>query len=216
MHLISVNIGRKAVQENKDRLETTGIYKTPGLDPVEIKLLGIEQDFICDLANHGGEDQALYCYCQLDYQWWSGELGRELEPGTFGENLTISDLESAACRIGDRLRFDQVVLEVTAPRIPCSTLAARMRDPHFVKKYRYAVRPGFYCRVLRQGSLRTGEQVEIERYAGQTSSIGEIFQDYFDKNIRLERLQQHLRAPLAIRLRETLEAKYQALLTAAP
>jgi MOSC domain-containing protein YiiM len=54
-----------------------------------------------------------------------------------------------------------VVLEVTAPRIPCATLAARMGDPQFVKKYRRAERPGLYCRVIREGNLQTGNEVRL-------------------------------------------------------
>ena len=46
------------------------------------------------------------------------ELGCEIAPGTFGENLTISDLETAGLAIGDRLHIGDVVLEVTAPAHP--------------------------------------------------------------------------------------------------
>ena len=67
---------------------------------------------------------------------------QELAPGTFGENLTISELESAPLAIGDRLHISGVILEVTAPRIPCWKLAQRMGDPGFVKRFRAAERPG--------------------------------------------------------------------------
>ncbi len=54
MHLLSVNIGQKRTQPKGNELETTGIYKLPTQEPVEIKLLGIQSDFICDQKNHGG------------------------------------------------------------------------------------------------------------------------------------------------------------------
>ena len=60
-----------------------------------------------DTKNHGGPDQAVYVYGGADYAWWSAELEQELAPGTFGENLTISDLESAPLAIGDRLHTDR-------------------------------------------------------------------------------------------------------------
>jgi len=72
-----------------------GIYKLPVQEPVEIKSLGIQRDFICDQKNRGGPDQAIYIYGTPDYAWWSKELGRELSAGTFGDNLTVSELESA-------------------------------------------------------------------------------------------------------------------------
>jgi MOSC domain-containing protein YiiM len=142
MNLISVNIGQKRTQQRKNYLETTGIYKFPVHEPVEIKSLGIEQDVICDKKSHGGPDQAVYVYEATDYEWWSRELGREIAPGTFGENLTIRDLESAQFNIGDYLQIGEVTLQVTAPRIPCGTFATRMDDPQWVKKFRRAERPG--------------------------------------------------------------------------
>ena len=42
-------------------------------------------------------------------------MGRNLGPGTFGENLTISGLESEKFNIGDMLHIGEVALQVTAP-----------------------------------------------------------------------------------------------------
>ncbi len=105
MQLISVNIGQERTQQNGTKVETTGIYKLPTNEAVEIKTLGIQSDFIASKKHHGGPDQAIYVYGAADYEWWSKELNRELAPGTFGENLTISELESAQFNIGDRLSY---------------------------------------------------------------------------------------------------------------
>ena len=204
MKLISVNIGEKQTQQKGDELETTGIYKLPTQESVEIKPLGIEKDFICDQKNHGGADQAIYVYGQPDYDWWSKELKRELVPGTFGENLTISELESAALDIGDRLYVGDVILEVTAPRIPCSTLAARMGDMQFVKQYRRAERPGLYCRVIREGKVKAGDEVKVEKYAGASATVGQAFHDYYQK-LDKDAIRRYLDLPIAIRWRDGLE-----------
>src|SRR6185369_5003102 len=103
MQLISVNLGHERAIRNGKPSGKTGIYKLPTSEAVQIGFDGISADFICDTKNHGGPDQALYVYGTPDYEWWSRELGRELTPGTFGENLTISGLESAVMSIGDRL-----------------------------------------------------------------------------------------------------------------
>ena len=212
MHLISVNIGQKRTQPKGDELETTGIYKLPTREPVEIKSLGIPQDVICDQKDHGGPDQAIYIYGKSDYDWWSAELGQELGPGTFGDNLTISELESTQFNIGDRLYVGSTILEVTAPRIPCSTLARRMGDSQFVKKYTRAARPGLYCRIIQEGTIQVGDEVKVERYQGKTSSIADIFRDYHDRHISAEQLRHHLDAPIAIRLRKNLEEHLQRVL----
>ena len=213
MQLISVNIGQKRTQPKGNELETTGIYKLPALEAVEIKALGIQTDVICDKKNHGGPDQAIYIYGSADYDWWSKELGKSLEPGTFGDNLTISELESAGFNIGDRLQVGSTILEVTAPRIPCGTLARRMGDAHFVKQYRKAERPGLYCRVIREGSVRAGDDVQVERYTGETISILQMFRDHFEPNKSEETLRRALRAPIAIRERIEAEEDLQKLLS---
>ncbi len=91
MKLISINIGQKRTQQNGEKLETTGIYKLPVSDSVKITTLGIVEDFIGSPKHHGGPDQAVYVYGGADYQWWSEQLEKEIAPGTFGENLTISE-----------------------------------------------------------------------------------------------------------------------------
>ena len=205
MNLISVNIGQERTQQRENHIETTGIYKVPVHKPVEIKSLGIEQDAICDKKNHGGPDQAIYVYGGADYEWWSRELGKEISPGTFGENLTIGGLESAQFNVGDYIHIGAVTLQVTAPRIPCGTFAARMDDPQWVKRFRYAERPGLYCRVIQEGFVQTGDTVSVERYAGETISILEMFRDYYDRNKSEETVQRHLKAPIAIRARRDIE-----------
>jgi MOSC domain-containing protein YiiM len=205
MRLLSVNVGRKETQLKGDEIETTGIYKVPVTGPVEIGVLGLEPDFICDKKNHGGPDQAVYVYGSTDYDWWNVELGRPLEAGTFGENLTISDLGSASIHIGARLRVGTVLLEVTAPRIPCSTLAARMRDPEFVKKFRRAERPGLYCRVIERGRLQSGEDVVLTGYAGEIVSILEMFRNHYLRSKHEATLRSFLRAPISVRARAALQ-----------
>ena len=213
MQLLSVNIGQKRTQQKGNELETTGIYKLPVQEPVEIKSLGISTDAICDTKNHGGPDQAIYVYGMPDYEWWSKELGKELAPGTFGDNLTVSELESAQFNIGDRLHVGSVILEVSAPRIPCGTLARRMGDPQFVKKYRHAERPGLYCRVIKDGTVRVGDEVKVEPYRDETLSILQMFRDYYDNHKSEETLRLHLRAPIAIRARKETEEDLQKLLS---
>lgn len=212
MQLISVNLGEKKTQQNGPRLETTGIYKSPTEESVHIGTLGPVGDVVCDKKNHGGPDQAVYIYGAADYDWWAKELGKEIAPGTFGDNLTISDLESASFNIGDRLQVGSVILEVTAPRIPCSTLATRMADPEFVKRYRKAERPGLYCRVIQEGNVHQGDKVDVIRYTGETLSIAEMFREYYEKNKSEASLRRHLSAPICIRSREQLEKELQSLL----
>lgn len=212
MKLLSVNVGEKRTIRKAKASGETGIYKVPASAPVRVTRGGLAGDEISDKRNHGGPDQAVYVYGVPDYEWWSGMLGREFAPGTFGENLTISGLESAQPSIGDRLRVGSVVLEVTAPRIPCVTLAARMGDPAFVKRFRQAERPGLYCRVIEEGVVRAGEPVTVESYRGETIPAIEMFRDFFDPDPSEATIRRHLAAPIAHRARAMREAQLERLL----
>lgn len=202
MQLLSLNLGQpRTLPDSEAADEITGIYKLPTTSPVELTPDGLSGDTICDQKHHGGPDQAVYVYGGGDYAWWAATLGRALEPGTFGENLTIEALESAYCAVGDQLHIGAVVLEVTAPRIPCGTLAARMGDPAFIKRFRAAERPGLYCRVLQTGSMQAGDAVRVEPYAGERLLIVDVFRDYYHPDLTEVALQRYLAAPIAVRLR---------------
>ncbi len=211
MHLISVNVGQERSIQIGKQSDMTGIYKVPAPGAVAITANGVAGDAVVDTENHGGPDQAVYVYGAADYAWWSAELGVELEPGTFGDNLTISDLESAAFAIGDLLHVGAVTLQVTAPRIPCATLAARMGDPAFVKRFRAAERPGLYCRVLKTGVVQAGDPVTVERYTGATITVLEMFRNYYDHALSEAALRRHLAAPLAARARADDEEKLRKM-----
>lgn len=213
MHLISINIGQERQLQRSDRVERTGIFKLPVDGPVKVTKLGLERDVIVSKKHHGGPDQAVYVYGATDYEWWSKELGKDLQPGTFGENLTISSLESAKFDIGDTLKTGEVILQVTAPRIPCGTFAARMGDPAWVKKFRQAERPGLYCRVLREGFVSPGGFVSVEEYGGETVSILEMYRDHYARDKSRDSLLCQLGAPIAIRTRKDLEKDLKKLST---
>lgn len=159
MKLLSVNIGKAKPIASKSGM--SGIFKEPQTNPVHVGELGLAGDAIMDTKNHGGPDQAVYIYFQPDYKWWENQLNQQLPPGTFGENLTLSEMQSTQMHIADRLVFEEVVLEVTSPRIPCTILAARMNNKMFVRQFMRAGRPGVYCRVITEGMVQTGEAVNL-------------------------------------------------------
>ena len=184
----------------------TGINKVPVGGAVLVDREGLLGDTICNRKHHGGPDQAIYIEGAMDLSWWAEELGRPVPPGQFGENLTIESLENGILAVGDRLRIGEVVLEVTAPRIPCATFAARMNDASLVKRYTMAARPGAYCRVIAPGVLTTGQTVEHLPYQGERLTLVEMMAAYGKSHSR-EALTRYLRAPLAERFRKALEAK---------
>jgi MOSC domain-containing protein YiiM len=207
VRLVSVNVGRPGRELLSGRELETAILKNQVEGPVAVGPLGIAGDEVADRENHGGPDQAVYLYTVEDYAWWAKELGRRLDPGTFGENLTVSGLESAELAVGDRFRIGEVELEVTAPRIPCSTFAARMGDAGWVKRFARAGRPGAYLRVLATGAVAAGDEVSLDPAADRSVPLLDLVRLFYDRKASATDLERALGAPVAERARADLERR---------
>jgi MOSC domain-containing protein YiiM len=210
MQLISVNVG--IARPIAAKSGSSGIFKQSTQDSVRVTTFGLQDDQIVDHQNHGGVDQAVYIYTVEDYAWWEGALGRQLAPGIFGENLTVAGAESASWAVGDIFMIgapdsdERATLQVTSPRVPCVTLATRMGDPKFVKRFTQAGRPGVYCRVLAEGSVRAGDPVEYMHDKHERINVMEMFRFELARDKSPDELRRYLRAPIAIRARDYYES----------
>ena len=156
----------------------TAIDKRPVAAGVEVGVLGLESDRVCDVENHGGAEQAVYAYADEEADWWAEQLQREIPPGLFGENLRTAGLAVSEAEIGEHWRVggpDGVLLRVTAPRIPCVTFADRMGEAHWVKRFGQSGRPGAYLAVLTPGRVATGDAVEVSYRPGHGVRVADTF-----------------------------------------
>lgn len=144
---------------------TTAIDKRPVEGPVTVRRLGLYADVQVNRQHHGGHDKALYAYAQHDADFWAAELGRELQPGWFGENLRLDGVDVSGAAIGERWRIGETVeVEVTMPRTPCATFARWVGGADargWVRRFAAAGRPGAYLRVVRTGSIAAGDPVTV-------------------------------------------------------
>ena len=161
MKLLSVNAAQPRTVAIDGRSYVTGIYKTALEGPVWLGALNLAGDGQGDLKNHGGQYQAVYCYPQEHYAYWSERLGRaDFAPGQFGENFTtLGLLEDEVC-VGDKLRIGAALIQVTQPRVPCYKLADKMGIRGFDKIFLQANRSGFYAQVLEEGEVAAGDSIE--------------------------------------------------------
>lgn len=209
MRIESINIGRAETIETSKGERETGIFKAPVGSPVALGVEGFPGDAIINTLHHGGVDQAVYAYSSDDYDWWQETIGKELPPGMFGENLTIRGLPSDL-HVGDRLLIGEVVLEATAPRIPCETFAARMQDAGFGIAFRNAERPGIYFRVLNPGRLSVGDAVTCVETTEHDVTILDLFRYKYRLSHDPDELRRYLGAPIAARMRDDIERKLES------
>lgn len=161
--LVSVRVGR--VAPLGPRGVPSGFVKSPAEGAVRVERLGLAGDEQADLRVHGGPNKAVYCYPFTHYQRWRQTHPRHaelLQPGAFGENLTIDGLDEEDVVLGDRLRIGTAVLEVCQPRQPCFKLALRFNDALMVRAMVETGQCGWYVRVIEPGSLAAGDAVVHE------------------------------------------------------
>lgn len=140
----------------------TAIDKRATSGRVHVGVLGLAGDRQCDSRHHGGPEQAVYAYAGEDADHWSLELGRAVPPGYFGENLRTRALDVSGAVIGETWQVGQgVVLEVTSPRVPCTTFASWTGEPHWVRRFTAHGALGAYLPVLRTGEVGSGDDVVV-------------------------------------------------------
>lgn len=211
----SVNIGvPRAVRRESG---WSGIDKRPAEGPVRVAVplagrSGVDGDTVCDVASHGGPGQAVYAFAREDLDWWQGRLGRALSNGSFGENLTTRGLDVTAARLGERWQVgSDVVLAVTAPRIPCATFAVWMDERGWLKAFTERARPGAYLSVVTPGRVRAGDAIEVLDRPDHDVDIGFSFRALTKERDLLPRLLD-VGDDLEPRLREiALESRALAL-----
>jgi len=172
--LLSVNAGR-ARPVPWGSLRRSAIDKQPVEGSTRVATLGLEPDEQADRAHHGGADQAVYAYAREDQDLWASRIGRDVRPGSFGENLTTEGVDVTGAVIGSRWRVGSVLLEVSVPRIPCAVFAGFTGEEHWVKRFTQEGRPGAYLRVLEEGALAPGDAVAVVHTPGHGVTLGETF-----------------------------------------
>jgi len=157
----------------------TAIDKRPVEGRVKARPYGLYADVQADRANHGGLDQAVYAYSQEDADVWGAELGYEITPGLFGENLRTRGLEVSRAVIGEQWRVGSALLEVTQARTPCQTFARRLDSPpRWVRRFTQANRTGAYLRVVENGDLGAGDEVEVVHRPAHGVTVADWFGAY--------------------------------------
>ena len=160
--VLSVNVGRPRPVHTGRRVVTTAIWKAPVEGRVAVRGINVDGDEQADRSVHGGPDKAVYAYAIEETREWEAELGRELGPGAFGENLTLAGIDVSGALLGERWRVGTTLLEIVQPRLPCFKLGLRMGDPSFVRRFGRASRPGAYLRIVEEGELGAGDAVEVD------------------------------------------------------
>ncbi len=176
--IVSVNIAATLMPVDYADTGQTGIGKRPVDGRVALRDDHVVGDHIGDRRHHGGYDQAVYAYAREDAAWWAAELGRELPPGSFGENLSTEGIDLTAAVVGERWTVGTALLEVSFPRIPCRTFAGFWDVRDLIKRFTARVLPGTYLRIVTEGDVGAGDQIALVHRPDHGVTIGELFRGF--------------------------------------
>ena len=207
--LVSVQVRVPRIVLRAGEEVSTGIFKAPVQGRIRMNAFNLDGDRQADLLNHGGQDKAVYAYPSEHYDYWKSELlGVDLPWGAFGENLTVKGLlESEVC-LGDRFAVGGAEVVVTQPRIPCFKLNLKFQRDDMAKRFLASRRTGFYLRVLREGEVGAGDEIERVHADENQVSIADAMKFYLGDPGAQELLARALRVEyLAAAWREVFQPR---------
>ena len=208
--LLSVNVGSPREVTWKGKTVRTAVWKLPVAGRSMVRKLNIEGDAQADLAGHGGEQRAVLVYQMDSYHYWERFLERnDFDFGQFGENFTVEGLADDEVCIGDRYRIGGAVFEVTQPRVTCYRVGIRMNEPRMPALLVAHHRPGFYLRVLEEGSVAAGDEIVKIADGPEKVTVAEIDALLYLPGHPREPLQRALRIPA---LSKGWQTSFEALL----
>lgn len=191
-------------------LGRTAIDKRPLDGDVRIETGGVVGDRQYNARDHGGSDQAVYAYAREEAARWADELGVDIPPGRFGENLAVAGMPVTDAVVGERWRIGgTVLLETTMPRTPCVTFQSWLGEPQWIKRFAARGDTGCYLRVLTPGTVRAGDAIEVVHRPEHGVTVREVFTASEQDPQRLWRLldgADYLAAKAERRVRKALEA----------
>jgi MOSC domain-containing protein YiiM len=186
--VLSVNVGTAREFEYAGRPAKSAIWKSPVAGRIAVRGVNLAGDDQADRNAHGGPDKVVYAYAVEDARWWQQQIGRPLEYGEFGENLTIEGMEVSDALVGERWQIGTAVLEVSEPRIPCWRLGVRMNDKLFPRRFTDALRPGSYFRLIVEGGVGAGDEISVIERPAHGLTVRDVFRIYTHDRDEVPRL----------------------------
>jgi len=161
--------------------ETSAIVKRPREGVVQLLKEGFAPDEQADRRVHGGPEKAVHLYPLDHHDLWRAELEDEAalalldEPGAFGTNLSVSDIDEHRVFIGDRFRLGNAVIEVNQPRQPCWKIDHRFGIKGMTARIVETGRSGWYFRVIEEGEAQAGDTLERIEDGKRDWSVARVF-----------------------------------------
>lgn len=182
MKIISTNIAKPGFVTINGKIQRTGIHKKPTTKPIYLEKENVKGDEVTNRKVHGGEYKACYLFSANHYPYWENLYPNlDWHHGMLGENLTVEGLDETQLFVGDIYKVGNALIEITQPREPCTTFAAKIGTPEIMEQFIAHGRPGAYTRVLQEGNVTIGDTFELIERKEHSITIAQLFKLLFDR-----------------------------------
>ncbi len=190
MKIIATNIGTATTFLWNGLEEKTGIFKHPVDKSLFLRKTDVKNDTVIDRKHHAGVNKACFLFAADQYPYWKERYPNlKWNWGMFGENLTVEGLDEAIIRIGDIYRIGTALVQVSQPREPCYKLGVRFDNQEILRQYIDHGYPGTYVRVLEEGKVKTGDEIQLVTRSENTLTVKQFFELLFARKKDTEILQ---------------------------
>ncbi len=190
LKILSTNIAKPGFVTINGKTQRTGIHKKPTTQPIYLEKENVRGDEVTNRKVHGGIYKACYLFSADNYPYWKNLYPQlNWEYGMLGENLTVEGLDETQLHVGDIYKVGDALIQITQPREPCTTFAAKMGTLGIMQQFANHGKPGTYVRVLEQGNVTVGDTFELVEKAKNSISIADFFRLIFDREKNQEHLQ---------------------------
>jgi len=164
--LVAIQVGQPRPQVAKEKEGGESWVSGYGKEPVDgevfVGRLNLDGDGQADKRWHGGPDMAVLAYANAHYARWRAELAWPAAgPGAFAENFTVDGVDEQSACLGDIWQVGAARLQISEPRKPCRNISRFWGREDLLRLTEQSGRFGWYLRVLREGRVRAGQEIEL-------------------------------------------------------
>jgi MOSC domain-containing protein YiiM len=208
MQIVSLNIGMPKEVDYNGLMVTTGIQKQTVQEAV-LTTNGFQGDGVANTDFHGGPDRAVCFYPYEHYQQWENEFKVAFTPPAFGENLTVRNMHEKTHFIGDIFQIGETIVQITQPRVPCSTISWQNQNTLLLKRVVQTCFTGFLGRVLQEGMIFSDSKIKKLDEDQNKISVYKVLHTYMHDSRNKDAIENilHIDA-LAPAMKQMFEKKY--------
>jgi molybdenum cofactor synthesis domain-containing protein len=142
---------------NKGKIISTNISAKIGTAKQPVAKINLNEHGIIDDSHAGFKNRNVSLLAIESIERFNAKTKMQIKPGEFAENITLSNIDLTKTKLLDRFLINQVLLEVTQIGKKCHGEGCKI-----FQQVGKCVMPteGVFCRVLKSGSIKAGDEVE--------------------------------------------------------